>query len=272
MAFFAVLGLKTSQAGQLDELRNDVRAESSSSSSECDDKPSSGSSSSWSSCDDDADSLWGKFLFNVITAPWGLPFMLSGDDLGRAAFFPDAPYDNGVGYLAIEPVVPEQYHCWGGHFRAEYADDFDDLSRIGGRLIVEHTLRVGFDAEWNYWQENLGGGGHDWLHTGDANLVYRFAQNEHIAMRSGVGVCWLDDQQETNYGFNFTYGLDFFPCKPWILSADIDWGTLGGRSLFHGRATAGVIVGHAEVYVGYDYYDVGDVALNGLVAGVGFWF
>ena len=208
----------------------------------------------------------------MITAPWGLPHMLAGDEFGKAAYFPDAPYDYGPGYLAIEPITPEQFHTWGGHFRAEYANDFDDLSRIGGRLILEHTLRVGIDAEWNYWQETFSNGTHDQLTTGDVNFVYRFAQNEHIAMRSGIGFNWLDDRRDTNYGFNFTYGLDYFPCEPWIISADIDYGTLGARTLFHGRVTAGIIFHHAEVYVGYDYYDVGEVALNGLVAGVGFWF
>jgi len=293
------------RAGQLGDLRGQVRRDSASSSQtgssspsnkgdDCDDDDGDSIlgcllsglfSSSGDSEDDSADTAandtaantseergWGGAFTDVLTMPWGLPHRLAGDNLGCEGFFPDAPYDHDDGYIAIDPFGHYQYHRWAGHFRAEYADDFADLSRIGARLVLESSSRWGIDTEWNYWRENLGNGDHDWLTTGDGNIVWRFAQNEHIAMRSGLGISWLDDRQETNYGFNFTYGLDFFPCKPWILSADIDWGTLGGRSLFHGRATAGVIVGHAEVYVGYDYYDVGDVALNGLVAGVGFWF
>jgi len=269
-------------AGQIGDLRNEVRNKSSRSSQ----GNASGSSDGSASDDDDGDSLlgcllsglfcsddcpvdssadstdgsWCLGLFDVVTTPWGLPHRLSNDDLDDPAWLAAAPYDD------------VNFKDWSGHFRAEFADDFDDLSRLGWRLILENRSRLGIDAEWNYWQENLGGSDRDWLTTGDANIVFRFAQSEHIAMRSGVGLAWLNDQRETHYGFNFTYGLDYYPCKPWIFSADIDCGTLAGRSLFHGRATAGIIIRHAEVYVGYDYYDVGDVGLNGLMAGLGFWF
>jgi hypothetical protein len=45
--------------------------------------------------------------------------------------------------------------------------------------------------------------------------------------RTGLGFNWLDDPIDTNFGFNFTYGADLFPRRPWVLSATIDWGTLG---------------------------------------------
>jgi len=281
----------SADAGQLGDIRNQL--DSSSSSPGSSSSGSSSSRSSGSDCDDDGDSIigsilsglfcgsdddscsssscdsstsssddggWCAGLFDVVTTPWGLPHRLAGDNLS----FPT--------WTAI-PYEDTSCKDWCGQFRAEYADDFDDLMRTGGRLILEGPSRFGIDGEWNYWQENLGGSDRDWLTTGDANIVYRFAQNERLAMRSGIGLAWLDDQvADTHFGFNFTYGLDYYPCKPLVLTADIDWGTLAGRSLFHGRATAGVMIRRTQVYVGYDYYDVGDVGLNGLVAGVGVWF
>jgi len=117
------------QPGSLGALRETVRTEPGPSSSNndetCDSSARRGSGSSDCCDDDDDDSLWGTFWFHVFTSPWGLPHALAGDDFDRMAFFSDAPYDGGPGYLLIEPVVPEQFHCWGGHFRAEYADDFD---------------------------------------------------------------------------------------------------------------------------------------------------
>ena len=136
---------------------------------------------------------------------------------------------------------------------------------------MEHSSRFGIDAEADYRYEDLGLGTDD-LWTGDVNLVFRFAQSETVQMRSGIGVGWLSDQLGTEAGFNFTYGGDWTPADPWIFSADIDWGRLGETSVFHGRATAGVKYHRLEIYTGYDYYDLGDTAINGLIGGVRLWF
>ena len=73
-------------------------------------------------------------------------------------------------------------------------------------------------------------------------------------------------------GFNFTYGGDFFPRKPWVLSTAIDWGTLGHAGLFRFRTTAGVIWNRFESYVGYEYLDIGTTQGNFAIGGVRVWF
>ncbi len=91
-------------------------------------------------------------------------------------------------------------------------------------------------------------------------------------MRAGLGANWLNDSTRTDLGFNFTYGGDFFPRKPWVLSAAIDWGTLGHAGLFRFRTTAGVILNRFEGYVGYEYLDIGSTQDNFLIGGVRVWF
>lgn len=273
-------GSAAAQTGQLQSLRDDVRGSGSSSSSPShDDHDDRGHSHSHyhyhGPCDDDDDfvqELCAKALLITFTSPWWVPHVMAGDEFSRRACFPGAPYYDVPGYLEIEPYVRAGGKSWGGHFQGEYADDFGGLSRVGGKLLLEHSLRIGIDTQWSYWSESLGGAGSDQLWTGDANVVFRFAQNERIAMRSGFGINWLRDGIGEDTGFNFTYGFDYFPCKPLVFSAEIDWGTLGDRTLFHARTTAGVVYGHSEAFLGYDYYDVGGTALNGFVAGVGFWF
>ena len=83
---------------------------------------------------------------------------------------------------------------------------------------------------------------------------------------------WLNDSTATNLGFNFTYAADIYPCKPWVLSSEVDWGTLGKAELFSFRATAGVEIHHVETYAGYEYIDIGREHWNGLIAGLRFWF
>jgi hypothetical protein len=87
-----------------------------------------------------------------------------------------------------------------------------------------------------------------------------------------LGANWLDDQQETNLGFNFTYGADFFPGNPWVVSSAIDWGTLGHAGLFRFRVTGGAVFHGIEVYTGYEYLDIERTDSNALVTGLRFWF
>ena len=170
--------------------------------------------------------------------------------------------------LSLDPSARR----WGGQFRADYANEFDSLIGVGGQLILETTSRWGVDASAQYLRERLPGDDFDHLTLGDCNLVYRFAQGPRAQMRTGLGANWLNDTTRTDLGFNFTYGGDFFPRKPWVLSSAIDWGTLGRAGLFRFRTTAGVIFNRFESYVGYEYLDIGTTQGNFLIGGLRVWF
>ncbi len=279
----------TARAGDLSTLRTDVRAKRS---------PAAASSSSERShsdpyhCHDDDDNFFGELfgeLFGevflagalvtgvVVTTPvWG-PHHLVGDDFEAPGFFPRFPYDDTPGFMMIDRAQgdfcwPAEPRDWSGRFRAEYGDNFGDLTQIGAHLLVESSSRWGLDTEFNFREEDLLGGAHDQLWTGDCNLVFRFAQHERLQMRIGAGFNWLADDVDSNYGYNVTYGGDWFPCDPWVISSNIDWGEIGSADLFHFRITGGVVVYGIEVYTGYDYYDVDRVQISSYIAGVRVWF
>ncbi len=71
---------------------------------------------------------------------------------------------------------------------------------------------------------------------------------------------------------NFTYGVDFFPKRPWVVSSTLDWGTLGHTDLFRFQTSAGLILNRLETYVGYEYFDLGRTQTNSLIGGVRIWF
>lgn len=278
----AVLG-----EGRLSEARREVRSSGSSSSS-------SGSSSDDSSSDDDDDgesffgavltslfsssdsecehsdggsSLDGGAVFSVLASPWLVPRALlndQDDDLLLA----DYPYvEDWDGYLVAQDPEPDWARPWSGRFLAESGTDFGDLQKHGGRLRLDTRSRWGLDTEWNFRRESLSSG-HDTLWNGDANIVYRFAQSQRAAFYTGLGVNWLADRHAADAGFNFTYGADFYPANPWVISGSIDLGSLGHTSLFHGRATVGVMLNRLEVFTGYDYLKLGSTSLPSFVAGV----
>ena len=88
----------------------------------------------------------------------------------------------------------------------------------------------------------------------------------------GLGFSWLDDGQRTDYGINFTYGVDLFPRRPWVLSVDVVCGKIGREVLLRARTTAGVLLWGLESYIGYEYLDIGRIRCNNLVAGACVWF
>ncbi len=113
-----------------------------------------------------------------------------------------------IGRLGSHDLKP-----WSGRLLMEYGTDFADLERVGGRLQLSTVKRIDFDTEWNSFLENTPSG-QDQLWLGDFNAVFRFAQSEHVQFRSGIGFNWLHDDRATDFGFNFTYGADFFPIDP----------------------------------------------------------
>jgi hypothetical protein len=227
-------------------------------------------------------------------SPWWGPHVALGDDLKSGGFFPRFPYDDAPGYMMIGPKDIHARPCaldyppalrndlfepwpthprrWSGRFRAEYADDFNDVNRFGGHLLLSTASRWGIDTQMDFLRESLREPMDDQLRMGDFNVVLRFAQNEQAQFRTGIGFNWLDDSLGSDFGFNFTYGADFFPRPPWVVSAALDWGTLGHSELFRIRTTAGLVVHGVEVYAGYEYLDIDGATLNNLLAGVRIWF
>lgn len=218
---------------------------------------------------------WPRHVFNVTcgvaASPFWVPRWAIGDSGVAECDFSGYPYQNGRGYLLINGCV-DVPRLVAFRLRSDYAEDFDNLSRIGGHLLVSTVSRWGLDAEMNQLQERLPNDARDRLWLGDCNIVYHFAQSERSQWRAGLGFNWLDDPIDTNYGFNFTYGFDLFPVKPFVLSTELDWGTLGQAEAFHFRTTAGAMINRFETYVGYEYRDIDSFQFSGLVAGVRLWF
>lgn len=211
-------------------------------------------------------------LFVAASPFWG-PCAVLDDDYSLPACFPRFPYDNVAGHLADGSATGR---IWSGRFNVEYLEPFTDANGVGGRVLLSTTSRFGLDAEASHFNEHRANAEFDTLWVGDCNLVFRFAQAEKAEFRAGLGFNWLDSpgvtRRQSDFGFNFTYGADFFPRKPWIFSADLDAGNLGRAALVRFRTTGGILLHGVEAYTGYEYLDIGRGHFNLLVAGVRAWF
>ena len=218
-------------------------------------------------------SLTGQLVFTTLSAPFSLPAMLVGDNYDHFTEFPDYPYaDDAPGSVLINSEFQGKKQSYSGTLQTFAIPGSSDLDRFGARLLLENADRIGIDTETDYWLQTHRQGGPDHAWLGDFNLVYRFAESEHVQWRAGVGFNWLSDQTQPEFGVNFTYGFDWFPCRPWTISSVIDWGTIGGSTMFHNRTSVGVRLGPAELFAGYDYFQLGTANFHGPVAGLGYRF
>jgi hypothetical protein len=269
---------------EFDALRTDVRTElpdppdspsDTAKRDDCDDDP-------WDddddSCDDDdGDSaVLGGLLF-AISSPFWAPPMIIGDTFDRSGYFPTHPYQFDQGYMIIGDDARYEYgyDCSGrcaARAASEFGTNLSGIDWLGTRILVETTPRLGLDADFRLLSEERFPRANDHLWLGDANLLFRFAQDELVQMRTGVGFNYLSDPIDTNFGFNFTYGGDWYFARPWVVSAEFDVGWLGEATVIHLRGTVGANWRFAEAYLGYDYYDIGRVNMGGMVAGVRLWF
>ncbi|MDA0834068.1 MAG: hypothetical protein O2955_13585 [Planctomycetota bacterium] len=279
-ALLVMINAVTLAENQLDEVRRKVRKDSPDAPAAAPAKPSSECKRCGQRtccCDDDDGggfftALFGEAILFTVASPGWVPHRLLADDLQNTTSFLEYPYaDDLPGSLVINEFDVPETRSWMGQFTAEAGSDFRDLDRFGGRLQLDTASRFGIDTEFNLLSENLGGG-NDSLWLGDINLTYRFAQSETWQFRAGVGANWLADKDETNGGFNFTYNVDVYPVRPWVIKTGIDYGTLGHTNRFHYRGTVGFQFHEVELFTGYDYQHIASQDFHMMISGLTVWF
>jgi hypothetical protein len=291
----------------LDQIREDVRTPpSGSSSSSPPSLPKSHGEPSSQQADETRSSLYSMGFtaaLYAVTSPIWVPHFALGDNLDTPGYFPRFPYDNTPGYMLIgecpgdlqidgadsnerssnmmlgplsDPIILESWRnetrTFSGRWDAEYGDQLDRIQRISSHMLLERSSRWGYKLQWDYLEEQRTDGRYDHMNLGDFNFVFRFAQSERAQFRTGIGFNWLEDSGPTDFGFNFTYGADFYPFKPLIISSVFDWGTLGYTDLFRGRLTIGAILRNYEIYTGYEYLDIGRTNIGTVIGGLRLWF
>ena len=175
------------------------------------------------------------------------------------------------GSMFIPNPGERRYRQWDGEASFEYADNFDDVDRLGAHLRISTTSRFDFETNWNSFTEETPAG-RDHLTLGDVDVLFRFAQTDVLQFRSGLGANWLDDRQGAYAGFNFRYGVEWYPVRPLAIKSLIDLGEIGKAGMVHARITVGALWHRWEIFTGYDFRQIGDVHVDGPLAGLLFRF
>ena len=174
----------------------------------------------------------------------------------------------------IDPSLGDSYFCslndWFSRLTVQGGSDFDGLGQGGIGLLLQPTNSLGLEAAATLFRES-GTAFRDHLWLGDVNLLFEPVSGD-VRLRLGIGLNWLGDAYGGEAGFNLTAGTDIRLSNRWLLTGEIDYGTLGDSDLFHSQVTLGATFGNRELFAGYNYYDIGGAELDGVIFGLRFRF
>ena len=173
--------------------------------------------------------------------------------------------------VVVDSIGDCYFACWKGRITAFFGTDFDGLSQGTLGLLLQRPGGFGIDTSVNMFRES-GMSFRDHLWIGDFNVVYEVINTGNFRARLGGGLNWLGDHYGGEAGGNLTMSADWQLNHDWVLTGEVDLGSLGDTDLFHGQLSIGRQIGQAEWTFGYDYYDIGGTSLNGVFTGLRFRF
>ena len=162
---------------------------------------------------------------------------------------------------------------WAVRLSALGGTDFADIAHGNLGLLLQPKNGLGIDTSVTIFRES-GVSVRDHLYLGDVNLTYEpVLANDRFRMRIGAGVNWLSDAYGSDAGFNMTGGLDWKLSDRWLLTGEIDFGTIGDTDLTHAQISLGrALSQQTELTFGYNYHDIGGVTIGSAFTGLRFRF
>ena len=272
---------------------------------------SSGGSSSRNSHDDDNDDDDDNDGGSFVAALLGAIFRRSDDSesssgvsssyVSRETAYYSYPYEaNQPGIAVITTKRYSAYHqllstrvspartnpysgkSFTGTWQGDYNYDWDNvhISTVRARFISDRV--VGVDLKWSGLFEPLDKGGADTAHMAEISLTFNRAFAPNFLGRFGLGghiMAFPGQKPHVVGGGTGLLGVDYFPLRPMVFSAEFQMGYLNEALYIRGDGTIGVMLhGPLEFNIGYrgqSFINVNasnKVTYHGFTAGLRFWF
>ncbi|MBL4685043.1 MAG: hypothetical protein JKY37_10670 [Nannocystaceae bacterium] len=153
--------------------------------------------------------------------------------------------------------------------------------------LGKNVWKTGFGLDFDYWRLGIGsdldwlveGRFRDAMYLGSTNARITVIMRPRMRVRVGGGAQYMIDgrtpgqgHREYATGPNITADIEIFPVQPFTVSARVDYGTLYKAPSALAQVTVGAVFRGVQVYAGYEYRRVGDVAMQGPLAGIRVWF
>jgi len=179
----------------------------------------------------------------------------------------------------LQPSVGETFFAnppnfdWAARLSALGGTDFANITHGSLALLIQPRGELGIDTSVTMLREsdmNV----RDHLYLGDLNLTFEPAvASDRFRLRIGAGVNWLGDSYGGDAGFNMTGGLDWKLSERWLITGEVDFGTIGDTDLIHAQVSLGrALSEQTELTFGYNYHDIGGITIGSAFTGLRFRF
>ena len=201
---------------------------------------------------------------SIVEEELGLPATVPFDEV---QYHDDTLSESAAERLAGRALEADPFESWFWRPSFYVGGDFDSLRVAGLAVQLQQPGGLGIAAEASHWRESWPGGtDHLWL--GDANLLFEAVATERFRFRLGAGLNWLQDSWGGDSGMNLTAAADYRITPGWIVSGEADFGNLGASDLLHWKLLSSLAIRRAELYLGYDRYQIGTASLGAVISGV----
>lgn len=210
------------------------------------------------------------------------PVFATGDRWGSEWWLADHPYADDVPGYALylterdASAPPVQDIAMSVSAEGGYVVGGAGRGALDVRLMLPERFEI--DVGAMALIERRAPGDWDTLGMETLHVGLRFAQDLNWQFHTGIGARLLHHEEGATAGFDFRYGFDVFPARPWIVSTRVSLGHLGWSWTVGARLTVGLALGPAEVFVGYDHFSVFDLEdetnsahVSGPVGGLRLW-
>ncbi len=150
-----------------------------------------------------------------------------------------------------------------------YYGPFDAMYGAGAQLRLQTPTVIELDTRWIYLRENLSTP--VTAIRGQNHVTIRFAHDEQVQFRTGIGSRHYIVEGEHILGFDGFYGIEIFLGQPFRLALELHLGNLGQALTGQGRGELGIFMGPLEIYGGLDYLRIGSEGLGLVFSGLRLW-
>lgn len=228
-----------------------------------------------------------EVLAYALISPWWLPRLALEHPHRSFSAYNDYPYAADEGLVLYPTQVASLDPAWSAQVQEpamrlaatqQYASQYEvnqgftqtGATRTGVGIRLMTPSRWELDSDWQVTQEDFGVTANQML-VGSNHLTFRFAHNEWVQFRTGLGTRHFIDSSGHELGFDLMYGFEAFPFKPIVLSGSGNVGSVGDALVLENRLALGAMLGPLEARAGYHYLSIGDATFAGPFVGLRLW-
>lgn len=159
---------------------------------------------------------------------------------------------------------------------AAYWYDFDSVHLSDVRISADSADTVGVQFRWTEFFERLDDNTLDTMALFDLMIRVPVVTEHRGLFRIGLAGLVMHYDDDTHLGGYLAAQVRLFPFRPLVAGTDLDIGYISKAAYLRPQVTVGVIIGPAELFVGYEAQlflgNHNPVPYHGPGGGLRFWF